>query len=78
VRSGNQAVDPAVYEIENRALDRRGLILAAMRQLAVLSLEFPGEVSTNWLAAHPSRTSLTYGYILYSVGHEQDPAQGAQ
>jgi SAM-dependent methyltransferase len=34
VRSGNQAVDPDVYEIENRALDRAGLVLNAMRSLA--------------------------------------------
>lgn len=34
VRSGNQAVNPAVYEIENQALDRRGLVLDAMRDLA--------------------------------------------
>ncbi|MEO6205557.1 MAG: class I SAM-dependent methyltransferase [Mycobacteriales bacterium] len=34
VRSGNQAVDPDLYEIENQALDRRGLVLDAMRELA--------------------------------------------
>lgn len=34
VRSGNQAADPAVYEIENQALDRSGVVLAAMRSLA--------------------------------------------
>lgn len=39
---------------------------------AVLRLEFPGDVSTNWLAAHPGRTSLTYGYILYAVGNQSE------
>ena len=34
IRSGNQAVDPGIYEIENRALDRPGVVLDAMRALA--------------------------------------------
>ena len=33
-RSGNQGGDPALYEIENRALDRPGHVLEAMRSLA--------------------------------------------
>ena len=45
---------------------------------AVLRLEFPGEVSASWLAANPSCTSLSYGYILYSVGDRQHSAQGAR
>ena len=32
--AGNQGGDPAAYEIENRGLDRDGLVLAAMRELA--------------------------------------------
>jgi len=34
IPSGNQGVDPALYDVENRALDRSGLVLAAMRGLA--------------------------------------------
>lgn len=36
---------------------------------AVLRLEFPDGVAEDWLVAHPERTSLTYGYILYAVTH---------
>ena len=36
----------------------------------VLRLEFPGAVSQRWLEAHPDRTTLTYGYILYAVGKD--------
>lgn len=32
--SGNQAVDPSLYEVENKALDPRGLVLSAMRNIA--------------------------------------------
>src|SRR6187551_2593871 len=32
--AGNQGGNPDVYEIENRALDPEGLVLAAMRELA--------------------------------------------
>src|SRR5215813_13102550 len=32
--AGNQGGDPAAYEIENRGLDRDGLVLDAMRELA--------------------------------------------
>lgn len=32
--AGDQGADPAAYEIENRALDRDGLVLAAMREVA--------------------------------------------
>jgi SAM-dependent methyltransferase len=34
---------------------------------AVLRLEFPPDVADRWLAAHPAATSLTYGYVLFSV-----------
>ncbi len=34
VRSGNQAVDPVLYDVENAAFDRRGVVLSAMRDLA--------------------------------------------
>ena len=33
-RAGNQGANPSLYEIENRALDRPGLVLDAMRTLA--------------------------------------------
>lgn len=34
VRAANQAGDPALYEVENLSLDRRGLVLSAMRNVA--------------------------------------------
>lgn len=34
VRSGNQAVDPALYEIENTAIDRHGVLWAALEDQA--------------------------------------------
>jgi ubiquinone/menaquinone biosynthesis C-methylase UbiE len=34
---------------------------------AVLRLEFPGPVADRWLASNPSRSSLTYGYVLFAV-----------
>lgn len=33
---------------------------------AVLRLEFPPEVASPWLAAHPDRTQLSYGYLLHA------------
>ncbi|WP_238348488.1 class I SAM-dependent methyltransferase [Ornithinimicrobium pratense] len=32
IRAGNQGVDPALYEIENAAIDRRGLLWAALQR----------------------------------------------
>ena len=32
---------------------------------AVLRLEFPQALAEGWLAAHPTATSLTYGYLLH-------------
>lgn len=32
---------------------------------AVLRLEFPPAIADPWLAAHPDRTDLTYGYVLF-------------
>lgn len=32
---------------------------------AVLRLEFPAEVADAWLATHPDRTHLSYGYLLH-------------
>lgn len=34
---------------------------------AVLHLEFPPDVAATWLHTHPDRTTLTYGYVLYTV-----------
>lgn len=31
----------------------------------VLQLEFPAEVAADWLASHPGRTELSYGYLLH-------------
>ena len=32
---------------------------------AVLHLEFPAELADSWLADHPERTALTYGYLVH-------------
>lgn len=34
---------------------------------AVLHLEFPAAVVDPWLASHPDRLGLSYGYVLFSV-----------
>lgn len=68
VRSGNQAVDPAVYEIENQAFDRRGLVLDAMRQLAPWAgkrLVDLGCGSGYWLAKYSDAADV--------IGVEPDP-----
>lgn len=33
---------------------------------AVLRLEFPHDLADTWLAAHPERTHLSYGYLLHT------------
>lgn len=69
MRSGNQAVDPAVYELENQALDRRGLVLEAMRTLApwhgrrLLDL---GCGSGYWLSGYADQAASV-------IGVEPDP-----
>jgi hypothetical protein len=32
---------------------------------AVLHLEFPAAIADRWLAANPSATGLSYGYVLF-------------
>lgn len=32
---------------------------------SVLRLEFPDDLATGWLRAHPGRRELTYGYVLF-------------
>jgi SAM-dependent methyltransferase len=34
---------------------------------AVLRIEFPGDLVDAWVAAHPGRAELTYGYVLFAV-----------
>lgn len=34
---------------------------------AVLRMEFPPDVATAWLDAHPTRRHLSYGYVLFTV-----------
>ena len=34
---------------------------------AILRLEFPSDLIDSWVSAHPGRTSISYGYILFSV-----------
>ncbi len=36
---------------------------------AVLSIEFPADVAAAWLRRHPAATSVSYGYVLFSVRH---------
>jgi SAM-dependent methyltransferase len=43
---------------------------------AVLHLEFPAEVAGPWLDAHPAAIGLSYGYVLFAVGPDQDPGGG--
>jgi SAM-dependent methyltransferase len=37
---------------------------------SVLRIEFPPDVVDAWLADHPGRRELTYGYVLFSTGSE--------
>jgi SAM-dependent methyltransferase len=41
----------------------------------VLRLEFPPEVADWWLAEHPTRSQLSYGYVLFSLAR---PAASAE
>lgn len=34
---------------------------------AILRLEFPADLIDSWVKAHPGRTSISYGYVLFSV-----------
>lgn len=34
---------------------------------AVLRLELPADIFDLWLHAHPERTSITYGYVLFAA-----------
>ncbi len=34
---------------------------------AVLHIEFPAAIARDWLRRHPAATSLSYGYVLFSV-----------
>lgn len=68
VRSGNQAVDPAVYDLENAAIDRPGLLWAELARLApwqgrvLLDL---GCGSGFWLPRYPDAAEV--------IGVEPDP-----
>ena len=44
---------------------------------AVLHLELPAEVADSWLAAHPTLTRMSYGYVLFSVGPGSRPPDRA-
>jgi ubiquinone/menaquinone biosynthesis C-methylase UbiE len=47
---------------------RSELRFASRADLAkVLHIEFPAEVASDWLRAHPAATGLTYGYVLFAV-----------
>jgi SAM-dependent methyltransferase len=47
---------------------RSELRFASRANLAsVLHIEFPAEVASDWLRAHPAATGLTYGYVLFAV-----------
>ncbi|MEJ7702309.1 MAG: class I SAM-dependent methyltransferase [Geodermatophilaceae bacterium] len=68
-RSPNQAQDPELYELENQAFDRSGLVLAAMRELApwagqtLLDL---GCGSGYWLPGYAAEAAVV-------IGVEPDP-----
>jgi len=69
VRSPNQADDPELYDVENRAMDRDGVVLAAMRELAPWadrSLVDLGCGSGYWLAGYADEAGAV-------VGVEPDP-----
>jgi SAM-dependent methyltransferase len=69
-RAPNLATRPDVYELENRALDPDGLMLAAMRSLAPWSgrtLVDLGCGSGYWLPGYASEAALV-------IGMEPDPA----
>jgi SAM-dependent methyltransferase len=69
-RSGNQGVDPELYELENRALDPHRLVLDAMRRLAPWAgrtLVDLGCGSGFWLEGYA-------GEAAEVVGIEPDPA----
>jgi SAM-dependent methyltransferase len=69
-RAGNQAGNPDVYEIENRAFDRPGLVLAAMRELAPWSgrvLLDLGCGSGFWLPGYAGEAATV-------IGVEPDPS----
>lgn len=64
IRSGNQAVDPDLYDVENAALDRRGLVLQAMRELspwAGRTLLDLGCGSGFWLPGYAAEAGTVFG-----------------
>lgn len=68
--SGNAAVDPELYDIENRAMDPGGLVLQAMRELAPwagTSLLDLGCGTGYWLDAYADEAAEV-------IGVEPDPA----
>lgn len=34
---------------------------------ALLRMEFPADIASGWLADHPGRRSISYGYVLFTV-----------
>lgn len=34
---------------------------------AILRIEFPAPIVDHWIANHPGRRDLTYGYVLFTV-----------
>lgn len=60
VRAPNIANDPSLYERENRAIDPSGSLWAALRRTA----DWTGRTTVR---ANPGRTSITCGYVLFSV-----------
>jgi SAM-dependent methyltransferase len=69
VRAPNQAGDPELYDVENRAMDRDGLVLAAMHELAPWTgrtLVDLGCGSGYWLAGYAADAA-------HVIGVEPDP-----
>lgn len=70
VRAPNQADDPELYDVENRAMDRDGLVLAAMHDLAPWAgrtLVDLGCGSGYWLAGYADEAAEV-------IGVEPDPS----
>lgn len=38
----------------------------------VLRIEFPADIVDDWLASHPGRASLSYGYVLFAVDRPRE------
>lgn len=73
----NQGSRPELCELENRAIDPDGVVLAAMREVAPWSGRALVDLGCGsgfrlagcaaGLAEHPDALGLTYGHVLFAV-----------